>query len=171
MGSVPTDASAPRNTAPADFKVAGYSPSWTPDKLRFVDFGVVIYVCCAFAIPTAEGGLWIQETPETAKAPIRFTCREEGGAASLSLTPNLRYFNPRLPCGGRQERILNNYTGNQFQSSPPLREATRARMLAIETALFQSTPPAREVTTRFMAAVDSLEISIHASLAGGDNAP
>ena len=53
----PVDASVPQDTELTDFKVVGYYPSWKPDKLWAVDFGVVTHICYAFAIPTSEGGL------------------------------------------------------------------------------------------------------------------
>ena len=39
VGSVPIDASEPRDPALTDFKVVGYYPSWKPDKLYTVDCG------------------------------------------------------------------------------------------------------------------------------------
>ena len=84
VGSVPIDASEPRDTAPTDFKVVGYYPSWKPDKLRSVDFGVLTHVCYAFAIPTAEGGLRDLENPEAAETLIR-SAHENGAKALLSV--------------------------------------------------------------------------------------
>lgn len=46
-------------------------PSRKPDRRRFADFGVVTQACCAFAIPTAEGGLRDLENPEAAEMLIR----------------------------------------------------------------------------------------------------
>lgn len=69
--NVPIDSSKPQDTELTDFKVVGYYPSWKPDKLNFVDFGVLTHVCYAFAIPTADGGLRDLENPETAKALIK----------------------------------------------------------------------------------------------------
>lgn len=69
--NAPIDATIPRDTGLADFKVVGYYPSWKPDKLQCVDFGVVTHVCYAFAIPTAEGGLRDLENPDTARALIQ----------------------------------------------------------------------------------------------------
>lgn len=81
VGSIPIDASAPRDTALTDFKVVGYYPSWKPDKLRSVDFGVLTHVCYAFAIPTAEGDLRDLENPEAAETLIRSA--HENGAKVL----------------------------------------------------------------------------------------
>jgi GH18 family chitinase len=84
VGSVPIDASKPRDTALTDFKVVGYYPSWKPDKLQSVDFGVLTHVCYAFAIPTAEGGLRDLENPEAAEALIR-SAHENGAKVLLSV--------------------------------------------------------------------------------------
>ncbi|WP_297871258.1 glycosyl hydrolase family 18 protein [uncultured Oscillibacter sp.] len=84
VGSVPIDASEPRDTALTDFKVVGYYPSWKPDKLRSVDFGVLTHVCYAFAIPTAEGGLRALENPEAAETLIR-SAHENGARVLLSV--------------------------------------------------------------------------------------
>lgn len=68
--NVPIDAFAPQNTELADFKVVGDYPSWKPDRLQAVDFGVVTHVCYAFAISTAEGDMRPLENPETARELI-----------------------------------------------------------------------------------------------------
>lgn len=81
---VPIDASAPQNTELADFKVVGYYPSWKPDRLQAVDFGVVTHVCYAFAIPTAEGDLLPLENPETARELIR-AAHQNGAKVLLSV--------------------------------------------------------------------------------------
>lgn len=70
VDNAPIDASVPQDTELTDFKVVGYYPSWKPDKLQMVDFGVVTHVCYAFAIPTSDGGLLDLENPETAKTLI-----------------------------------------------------------------------------------------------------
>lgn len=84
VSNVPIDASAPRDTELTDFKVVGYYPSWKPDRLQSVDFGVVTHVCYAFAIPTADGGLRDLENPETAAALIR-SAHENGAKVLLSV--------------------------------------------------------------------------------------
>lgn len=84
VSRVPIDASGPRSTELTDFKVVGYYPSWKPDRLSSVDFGVVTHVCYAFAIPTAEGGLRDLENPETAKTLIR-SAHENGANVLLSV--------------------------------------------------------------------------------------
>lgn len=82
--NVPVDSSMPRNTELTDFKVIGYYPSWKPDKLNAVDFGILTHVCYAFAIPTADGGLRDLQNPETARTLIR-SAHENGAKVLLSV--------------------------------------------------------------------------------------
>lgn len=84
VANTPIDASVPRDTDLTDFKVVGYYPSWKPDKLSFVDFGILTHVCYAFAIPTAEGGLRDLENPETARELIR-SAHDNGVKVLLSV--------------------------------------------------------------------------------------
>lgn len=70
VSNVPIDASSPKSTDTAAFKVVGYYPSWAPDGLAKVDFNVLTHVNYAFAIPTAEGGLMPLENADTAKKLI-----------------------------------------------------------------------------------------------------
>ena len=84
VDNVPIDASEPKNTELTDFKVVGYYPSWKPDKLQFVDFGIVTHVCYAFAIPTADGGLRDLDNPDTARTLVR-SAHENGAKALLSV--------------------------------------------------------------------------------------
>ena len=56
-------------------------------------------------------------------------------------------FNPRHPCGWRQEGLLLEYLyANKFQSTPPMRVATQPTFTKDGVALFQSTPPMRVAT-------------------------
>lgn len=82
--NTPIDASEPHDTELTDFKVVGYYPSWEPDKLHTVDFGVLTHVCYAFAIPTADGGLRDLENPDTAAELIR-SAHENGAKVLLSI--------------------------------------------------------------------------------------
>lgn len=82
--NIPIDASVPHDTEVTDFKVVGYYPSWKPDRLWAVDFGIVTHVCYAFAIPTAEGGLLDLENPDTAKTLIR-SAHDNGARVLLSV--------------------------------------------------------------------------------------
>lgn len=65
------DTSLPEDEELAGFKVAGYYPSWTPNKLRTVDFKIVTHVYYAFAIPREDGTLRDLDNPNSAKALIR----------------------------------------------------------------------------------------------------
>ena len=112
VSSVPIDASRPRDTELTDFKVVGYYPSWKPDRLNSVDFGVVTHVCYAFAIPTAEGGLRDLENPETAKTLIR-SAHENGAKVLLSVggwsyndTPLENVFMEATADGARLQRFV-----------------------------------------------------------------
>lgn len=84
VANTPIDAAAPRDTALTDFKVVGYYPSWKPDRLNAIDFGVLTHVCYAFAIPTADGGLLDLENPDTARALIR-SAHDNGAKVLLSV--------------------------------------------------------------------------------------
>lgn len=84
VNNTPIDASEPRSAELTDFKVVGYYPSWEPDKLNAVNFGVLTHVCYAFAIPTADGGLRDLENPDTAAELIR-SAHENGAKVLLSV--------------------------------------------------------------------------------------
>ena len=77
-------------------------------------------------------------------------------------------FNPRLPCGRRQKKTPKRRRELRFQSTPPMREATRNTYLYKTKNGFQSTPPMREATTLVTAYYVHCNVSIHASHAGGD---
>lgn len=82
--NTPINASIPQDTQVTDFKVVGYYPSWKPDRLQTVDFGIVTHVCYAFAIPTAEGGLLDLENPDIARKLIR-SAHDNGAKVLLSV--------------------------------------------------------------------------------------
>lgn len=82
--NMPINADAPQNTELTDFKVVGYYPSWEPESLQSVDFGILTHVCYAFAIPTADGSLRDLENPDTAQALIR-SAHENGAKVLLSV--------------------------------------------------------------------------------------
>lgn len=114
VDNVPVDASVPQDTELTDFKVVGYYPSWRPDKLQAVDFGVVTHVCYAFAIPTAEGGLRDLENPETAKTLIQ-SAHQNGAKVLLSVggwsyndTPLEGVFLEATSTGAGVERLAQN---------------------------------------------------------------
>ncbi|MEG2054355.1 MAG: glycosyl hydrolase family 18 protein, partial [Oscillospiraceae bacterium] len=70
VNNVPIDTKIPKNTAVTDFKVVGYYPSWSPEKLDRIDFNVLTHINYAFAIPKSDGTLMPLESPETANAII-----------------------------------------------------------------------------------------------------
>ncbi len=82
--NVPIDAARPQDTALTEFKVVGYYPSWKPDRLQSVDFGIITHVCYAFAIPTADGNLLDLENPDTARTLIR-SAHDNGAKVLLSV--------------------------------------------------------------------------------------
>lgn len=84
VSNIPIDASDPRDTGLTDFKVVGYYPAWSHNRLNTVDFGVLTHVCYAFAIPTAEGELRGLENPETASELIR-SAHKNGAKVLLSV--------------------------------------------------------------------------------------
>ena len=84
VSNTPINAAEPRNAELTDFKVVGYYPSWEPDKLNTVDFGVLTHVCYAFAIPTPDGELRDLENPGTAAELIR-SAHENGAKVLLSV--------------------------------------------------------------------------------------
>lgn len=84
VNNTPINADEPRNAELTDFKVVGYYPSWEPDKLNTVDFGVLTHVCYAFAIPTSDGELRDLENPDTAAELIR-SAHENGAKVLLSV--------------------------------------------------------------------------------------
>lgn len=84
VDNVPINAAEPQDTQLTDFKVVGYYPSWKPDKLQSVNFGIVTHLCYAFAIPTADGSLRDLENPGTARALIQ-SAHENGAKVLLSV--------------------------------------------------------------------------------------
>lgn len=84
VSNTPIDSSKPQNIKLTDFKVVGYYPSWSQNKLHIVDFGVLTHVCYAFAIPTADGDLHDLENPDTALELIR-SAHENGAKVLLSV--------------------------------------------------------------------------------------
>ena len=68
----------------------------------------------------------------------------------------IRRFNPRLPCGRRRDSSATMITPAAFQSTPPMREATRFDDHQTNLKQFQSTPPMREATRRRVAGAGNL---------------
>ena len=104
----------------------------------------------------------------------------------------MQNFNPRPPCGGRRSvyeivpgvpvisihaplaggdlhSVNQPSSAHPFQSTPPLRGATRMpRWWRCRFGQFQSTPPLRGATAAWWKEIGTISISIHAPLAGGD---
>ena len=79
-----------------------------------------------------------------------------------------RYFNPRSPCG---ERPLPSVLGIEaviFQSTLPMRGATKTDMIKSKPVIFQSTLPMRGATLSIASGIPNKAISIHAPHAGSD---
>ena len=78
------------------------------------------------------------------------------------------HFNPRTPYGMRlcscQPQILHIL----FQSTHPLRDATKVNRLQLSISLFQSTHPLRDATLHRHGCNRPADISIHAPLTGCD---
>ena len=79
-----------------------------------------------------------------------------------------RYFNPRTPCGVRRSLPRDWVMIGAFQSTHPLRGATRSRPGCAARPRFQSTHPLRGATLFNGVAAILHQISIHAPLAGCD---
>ena len=73
-----------------------------------------------------------------------------------------RYFNPHSPCGERLHTTFDSKVLSLFQSTLPLRGATRRLRLVSPQSEFQSTLPLRRATSPLSPVLDFLFISIHA---------
>ena len=62
-------------------------------------------------------------------------------------------FNPRPPCGGRRTNSALCCSMFEFQSTPPVRGATRLGIANLSAQIFQSTPPVRGATLQGLNAV------------------
>ena len=87
------------------------------------------------------------------------------GAASRAAG---KHFNPRTPCGVRRATVEAWDRATVFQSTHPLRGATFQRCPQCRFRLFQSTHPLRGATVMVAACLQTMQISIHAPLAGCD---
>ena len=80
-----------------------------------------------------------------------------------------RDFNPRTPCGVRRPAPISTPTRAAFQSTHPLRGATRERTKAVVQELhFNPRTPCGVRLARTSATRSTMAISIHAPLAGCD---
>ena len=78
------------------------------------------------------------------------------------------HFNPRTPCGVRHQHPQSRGAARSFQSTHPLRGATRSTSCYSRLKKFQSTHPLRGATALTAQRSRSSPISIHAPLAGCD---
>ena len=81
------------------------------------------------------------------------------------------YFNPRLPRGRRHSHGVGFIVGFHFNPRLPRGRRPRNRYVTVYYNRFQSTPPSREATLATADRGRDKFISIHASLAGGDDVP
>ena len=63
---------------------------------------------------------------------------------------------------------ITRWEAEEFQSTPPVREATQIILSFNPISVFQSTPPVREATTYKFSEDFTISLSIHASREGGD---
>ena len=77
-------------------------------------------------------------------------------------------FNPRSPCGERHAQFLKCLRNNLFQSTLPVRGATKKIIADYLETEFQSTLPVRGATWIWAVQVPGIHISIHAPRAGSD---
>ena len=78
------------------------------------------------------------------------------------------HFNPRTPCGVRRASAATRRSKKTFQSTHPLRGATRRPYSMLSKCEFQSTHPLRGATYWAKSQWEMPNISIHAPLAGCD---
>ena len=94
------------------------------------------------------------------------------GATLMEILP-FQYcfdFNPRAPCGARQNVSPNQSIIEVFQPTRPLRGATgKQRCENRCSTLFQPTRPLRGATFQYCFGIFSVPISTHAPLAGRDS--
>ena len=87
---------------------------------------------------------------------------------TLQLQRSNAHFNPRTPCGVRRRRWSSTSRRAPFQSTHPLRGATRPKRGKVNASRFQSTHPLRGATIAKRDVSLFVDISIHAPLAGCD---
>ena len=92
------------------------------------------------------------------------------GATTLwqTCTPTRSYFNPRTPCGVRRNRAFPAARPANFNPRTPCGVRPRAARKDMPLHGFQSTHPLRGATRSDGRAARSVDISIHAPLAGCD---
>ena len=80
----------------------------------------------------------------------------------------VRCFNPRAPCGARHPSLQERIRAKEFQSTRPVRGATKAIYSYVCTFGFQSTRPVRGATTSSRKVTAAYRGSIPAPHAGRD---
>ena len=92
-----------------------------------------------------------------------------GCDAEFSVSRNLRQdFNPRTPCGVRPENVRFSPPVFNFNPRTPCGVRPRATISAPSSPAFQSTHPLRGATDEEQVPIRTVQISIHAPLAGCD---
>ena len=93
-----------------------------------------------------------------------------GDLRQIDRKPNGKGFYPRHPRGWRQQWAAIRLLHCLFLSTPPSRVATDMRLeLFTPDLAFLSTPPSRVATQENDKSNSANHVSIHATLAGGDN--
>ena len=100
----------------------------------------------------------------------RFNPRAPCGARlrNVGRRPIYNSFNPRAPCGARRVRCQGQSGTGMFQSTRPMRGATREIRNLFEIEQFQSTRPMRGATCAVDRVGLGCVVSIHAPHAGRD---
>ena len=70
--------------------------------------------------------------------------------------------------GGDPAQAAQSRPQGEFQSTPPVKAATKSKIASLQLRTFQSTPPVKAATEEAKAAVMEVYISIHAAREGGD---
>ena len=83
-------------------------------------------------------GINTSGTPISIHAP-----RAGGDTKKIRRSTHDQNFNPRPPCGGRRFIAPDAMDHSTFQSTPPVRGATKPHSAYIYLLIFQSTPPVR----------------------------
>ena len=124
--------------------------------------------------PRTPCGVRLFSTATVTQQPEDFNPRTPCGVRRDNWISFFRnyYFNPRTPCGVRLSMITTLQCDQIFQSTHPLRGATRrCRWPTALLRLFQSTHPLRGATQHAKWQRSHHTISIHAPLAGCDAPP
>ena len=77
-------------------------------------------------------------------------------------------FQSTPPVKAATKKRSENHGTHTFQSTPPVKAATAAAFRATQSQRFQSTPPVKAATRADKVRLDDIFISIHAAREGGD---